>query len=274
MRTFFKWLEAEDDHANPYDGARLQRHAHPAEVATPTWALRHPAESCTIRARERPGAEAELSVMGVWVIGTVSDQKMRELLQAAVQTSPSAPMPADADVPGKLAWWRSTAPESLFSASETSPGSWVAHEDAFRLSAFFDNCHDDSDPVEALGDAVMARFPPKEEEGLFAATARKASPFSALAYALGPDAVLRLPGWFGDFLLHAEEVRAQLLAAEEALALTGTQRRDAVERIHRWMTGLGDDPDYDAEELLDGPLRVLRHAVRTGQGAAGLVRWY
>ncbi|NUQ95575.1 MAG: hypothetical protein HOY79_03095 [Streptomyces sp.] len=215
-----------------------------------------------------------MSVMGVWVIGTLPDQKTKELLQAAVQTSSPTRMPGHADVAGELAWWRSRAPESLFSASKTSPGSWAAHDDAFRLSAFFDNCHDDSDAVEALGDAVMDQFPPKEDEGLFAAVARKASPFSALAYALGPDAVLRLPGRFGDFLLHAEEVRAQLPAAEEALALTGAQRRDAVERIHRWMTGLGDDPDHDVEELLDGPLRVLRHAVRTGQGAAGLVRWY
>ena len=217
--------------------------------------------------------EAGLSVTGMWVIGTVPDQKISELLQAAVQASPPAPMPAQADVVGELAWWRSKAPESLFSASRTAPGSWVAEEDAYRLSTFFDNCRDDSDSAEALGNAVMDQFPPEGEEGLFAAVARKASPFSALAYALGPDTALRLPGWFGDFLLRAEEVRARLPAAEEALALTGTQRRDAVERIHRWMTGLGD-PDHDAEELLDGPLRVLRHAARTGQGAAGLVRWY
>ncbi|MEV7810952.1 hypothetical protein AB0P05_09460 [Streptomyces flaveolus] len=118
----------------------------------------------------------------------------------------------------------------------------MADEDAFRLSAFFDSCYDDSDPVEALRDAVMDQFPPEGDEGLFTAVARKASPFSALAYPLGPDAVLRLPGCFGDFLLDAAQVRAQLPVAEEALALTGTQRRDAVERIHAWMTGLGDDP--------------------------------
>ncbi|WP_234544118.1 hypothetical protein [Streptomyces shenzhenensis] len=47
-----------------------------------------------------------------------------------------------------------------------------------------------------------------------------------------------------------------------------------VERIHAWMTGSGDDTDHDADELLDGPLRVLHHAISTGQGAAGQVRWY
>ncbi|MFF2518650.1 hypothetical protein [Streptomyces sp. NPDC058086] len=178
------------------------------------------------------------------------------------------------DVPGGLAWLRGKAQESLFSASTTPPGSWSADEDAFRLSAFLDARRDDSEHVEALRDAVMDQFPPDVEEGLFAAVARKASPFSALAYALGPDAVLRLPGWFGDFPLDAERVRTRLPAAEEVLALTGAQRRDAVERIHAWMTGLGDDPDRHADELLDGPLRVLPHAARTGQGAAGRVRWY
>lgn len=162
----------------------------------------------------------------------------------------------------------------MFSTSTRSPGDRSADEDALRLSAFFDACRDDSDHAEKLRDTVMEQFPPDVEEGLFAATARRADPFSALAYALGPDATLRLPGWFGDFLLDAGQVRAQLPAAEETLALTGTPRRDAIERIHAWMTGLGDDPDHDADELLDGPLRVLRHAARTGQGAAGQVRWY
>ncbi|MFJ4513911.1 hypothetical protein [Streptomyces sp. NPDC088816] len=120
----------------------------------------------------------------------------------------------------------------------------------------------------------MDQFSPDAEEGLFAAVARKASPFSALAWALGPDAVVRLPGWFGGFLLDAEQVRAQLAAAEVTLALTGTRRRDVGDRIHVWMTGLGNEPDHDADELLGGPLRVFRHAVGTGQGVAGHARWY
>nr|QIY93022.1 hypothetical protein HEP87_00710 [Streptomyces sp. S1D4-11] len=218
--------------------------------------------------------EAGLSVTGAWVVGAVPDEQVWDLLRAAVQDSSPAPVSVHWDVPGGLDWWRGKAQESMFSASTTSPGSWSADEDAFRLSAFLDACRDDSEHVEALRDAVMDQFPSDGEEGLFAAVARKASPFSALAYALGADTVLRLPGWFGDFLLDAEQVRTQLPAAEEALALTGTQRRAAVERIHAWMTGLGDDPDHHADELLDGPLRVLRHAARTGQGAAGHVRWY
>jgi hypothetical protein len=191
-----------------------------------------------------------------------------------VQESSSTPAKVHCDVPAGLAWWRGKSQESLFRASTTSPGSWSADNDAFRLSAFIDSCYDDSEHAESLRNAVMNQFPPGTGQGLFAAVARKASPFSALAYALGPDAVTRLPGWFGDFVLDTEQVRTQLPAAEETLALTGVKRRDVVERIHAWMTGLGDDPDHDADELLDGPLRVLHHAISTGQGAAGQVRWY
>ncbi|GAA5015616.1 hypothetical protein GCM10025734_64550 [Kitasatospora paranensis] len=210
--------------------------------------------------------------MGAWVIGAVPDEGIRELLRTAVRTAPPTPPPVRTGVSEGLARWRRSAQEPLFSARPGVPGQWTADE-AFRLSAFLDGCHDDSGPVEALRDAVVDHFPP-DGEGLFAVSARKASPFSALAYAIGPDAVLQLPGWFGDFLLDSGEVRDRLPAAEEALGLTGSRRREAVERIRAWMTGLGDDPDHDADKLLDGPLRVLRHAARTGRGAAGQVRWY
>ncbi|MEV0178052.1 hypothetical protein AB0I54_01920 [Streptomyces sp. NPDC050625] len=216
--------------------------------------------------------EAELSATGVWIVGAVPEQEVRSLRSAPVQNS--APARVHCDVPGELAWWRSKAQASMFPPSTSSPGDWRADEDALRLSAFFDACRDDSDHAQELRDTVMDQFPLDAEEGLFVATARKADPFSALAYALGPDATLRLPGRFGDFLLDAEQVRDQLPAVSETLVLTGIPRRDAIERIHAWMTGLGDDPDHNADELLDGPLRVLRHAARTGHGAAGQVRWY
>ncbi|MER6288134.1 hypothetical protein [Streptomyces sviceus] len=215
-----------------------------------------------------------MSVTGVWIIGAVPDHEVRNLVSVASQDSPPTQMQMRCDVPGELAWWRGPAQVSLFRTSTSTADDGSAEEDALRLSTFFDSCHDDSDQAEKLRDAVMDQFPPDAGEGLFVATARKASPFSALAYALGPDATLRLPGWFGDFLLDAEQVRAQLPAAEVTLTLNGNPRRDAIERIHAWMTRLGDDPAHDADELIEGPLRVLRHAARTGQGAAGQVRWY
>ncbi|MGW7257987.1 hypothetical protein [Streptomyces sp. NPDC054834] len=160
----------------------------------------------------------------------MSDEKVRDLLGTAVQGSPPTPVPVHCDVPGEPAWWRAKAQVSPFSESTRCPGSWSADEDAIRLSAFFGACRDDSHHADSLRDAVMEQFPRDVEGGLFVAVTRKADPFSALAYAPGPDAMLRLPGWFRDFLLDVEEVRAQLPAAEEGRALTGTPLRDAVER--------------------------------------------
>ncbi|MEU9547160.1 hypothetical protein [Streptomyces mirabilis] len=179
--------------------------------------------------------EAELSVTGVWIVGAVPDREVRNLLSASVQNS--SPAPVHCDDLGALAWWRRKAQASMFAPSTSSPGDWSADEAALRLGAFFDACRDDSDHAAKLRDMVMDQFPPD----------------------IGED---------------AEQVRAQLPAVEETLVLTGTPRHDAIERIHAWMTGLGDDAAHDADQLLDGPLRVLRHAARTGHGAAGQVRWY
>ncbi|MEV7026756.1 hypothetical protein AB0O00_32060, partial [Kitasatospora sp. NPDC093558] len=231
------------------------------------------------RRSDRGSGRQGVSATGVWVVGTVTDEQVRELLLAAVRSSPP-PRPSAAagvtaaGVTAELGWWRGLAGASLFTEQTAGTGGWTATEDAFRLYRFFDGCQDDSDAVEELRDAVLEQFPPEGGEGLFAATARKANPFWALAYALGAESALQLPGWFGDFLLDSAQVRACLPRAEAALAVTGSRRRDVVERIHAWLDGLGDDPAHDADALLDGPLRVFRHAARTGQGVAGQTRWY
>lgn len=214
-----------------------------------------------------------MGATGLWVVGTLPDEELRELLRTAARTPPP-PAPDRAGLAAELAWWRGRAGESLF--REPAPGEQdqSAGEDAYRLCAFLDSCRDGSEAVEDFREVVMEHFHAQDQEGLFAAVARKANPFWALAYALGPDATLQLPGWFGDFLLDSREVRACLPEAEQALTLTGARRREAVERIHTWMTRLGDDPGHDADALLDAPLRVLRHAAHTGRGVAGHTYWY
>lgn len=118
-----------------------------------------------------------------------------------------------------------------------------------------------------MGDASMTLTPEAEGAGLFVATARKAKPAAALCYGLGAERSAMFPGWFGDFLLSAEEVRTALPRAEEALDLATTQRSEALSRITAWMTTMGDAPDFDAAELIDAPLQVLRFAAETGSGA-------
>ncbi|WP_217621789.1 hypothetical protein, partial [Streptomyces lunaelactis] len=125
-------------------------------------------------------------------------------------------------------------------------------------------------PVTASTDLLRGT----EGSAAFVASARKGDPATALWYGLGAEAAARLPGWFGDFLLTAAEVRAVLPHAESVLAVTGPGRTEVLARIDAWMSAMSDVPDFDANTLLDGPLRVLRYAAANGTGAVGVTRSY
>ncbi|MQY35783.1 hypothetical protein SRB17_37760 [Streptomyces sp. RB17] len=61
--------------------------------------------------------------------------------------------------------------------------------------------------------------------------------------------------------------------AERALRIDGVHRATALSRISDWATGMGDAPEFAAEELLDGPLEVFCHAAGAGLGVAVFGRW-
>ena len=145
---------------------------------------------------------------------------------------------------------------------------------AKRFADFVHTANLPSAATEAMQDAGMSFMPETEGDGLFVATARKTSPAAALCYGLGAEGSAMLPGWFGDFLLSVDEVLTALPRAEEALRLTGTRRSAVLARITDWMGAMGDDPGFDAAELVDAPLRVLRFAAETRCGAAAFSRWY
>ncbi|WP_328914396.1 MULTISPECIES: hypothetical protein [unclassified Streptomyces] len=212
-----------------------------------------------------------MSATGVWIVGTVPDEAVagirREFPRLPFVGCLSPRFPED------LTWWREkSSGEQFFDLSD--PRRPVPTASALRFSAFVENSRITVDAVERMKDAVMDLFSQEGGEGLFCATARKASPAVALAYALGPTETLQLPGWFGDFLLSSEQVLTALPKAENALDLTRDQRAAVVSRAREWMTFMGDDPDHDAEQLIDGPLKVLRSAARTGNAVAGQTRWY
>lgn len=218
-----------------------------------------------------PRLEERVGAMGVWVVGVVADDAVTRIrrefpkLPSAGGLSPR--------FPEDLTWWCEKSQSEAFFDSSGSRGP-VPTAAAFRFSAFVENSRISFDAVERMKDAVMDVFPQEIGEDLFCATARKADPSAALAYGLGPAATLQLPGWFGDFLLSSEEAAAALPKAEKVLDLTGERRAAAVSRMREWMTVMVDDPGHDVEELLEGPLRVLRSAARTGNGVAGQTRWY
>ncbi|MGW3039864.1 hypothetical protein ACWC9T_07365 [Kitasatospora sp. NPDC001159] len=174
-----------------------------------------------------------------------------------------------------LAWWRRDCDgEPLLAPDARGPAVLLPTAEGIRFADFVHGANPETATTEAMRDASLALMAGSGSDGTCTVVARKASPVAALFYALGADSAALLPGWCGDFLLTADGVRAALPDAERALRLDGERRASVLDRIAEWMTGMGDDPEFAAGDLLDGPLRVLQHAAKAGLGVAAFTRWY
>ncbi|MFF3565310.1 hypothetical protein ACFYXS_35230 [Streptomyces sp. NPDC002574] len=216
-----------------------------------------------------------MSATGAWVVGVIPDAEARELLDRHAHLS----RPGDRDKPAAfgraLAWWSNGGEDETFFERSTGPsGPLVPTSVAHRFADLIEVANPSTAATDAVQDESMALMPEAIGAALFVATARKANPVAALYYGLGARRSALLPGWFGDFLLSADEVRASLPRVEEALLLSDAQRSTALSRITAWMNAMGDAPDCVAAELIDAPLRVVRHAAEAGCGVAAFSRWY
>ncbi|MFJ1758640.1 hypothetical protein, partial [Kitasatospora sp. NPDC088134] len=194
---------------------------------------------------------------GVWALLALTDAELAEFGALAEM----AVVPAG--VEAERVWWRGLA------AGELSGRLWE-DEGASRLGELFGRWAPDSEEHEGSAARVLEEMGGRPEEQRWAMAAGKAFPFAALGFAVGPDAVLGWPGWFGVFVLDAAGVRRELPAFEAVLGRSGVERGRVVRRVRGWMADLGNDPDFPAGELLDGPLRVLRWAAVNGRGVVGV----
>lgn len=222
-----------------------------------------------------------MSFTGVWAIGAVPGAEVEALpgrfahLEGEWTTPP--------DYAADLAWWLSGGDREPYFTPEPTPA-------ARRFAAFARSGGPSAPAVAAMkeagmdllrdaeghakGDSAKGDMGAADSSAAFVAAARKGDPAVALCYGLGAEAAARLPGWFGDFLLTAAEVRAVLPHAESVLAVAGPRRTEILARIDAWMSAMSDDPGFDARTLLDGPLRVLRYAAANGTGAVGVTESY
>ncbi|MGW4562328.1 hypothetical protein ACWEN3_07945 [Streptomyces sp. NPDC004561] len=209
------------------------------------------------------------------MVGVIPDAEARELPDRYVHLI----RPGDWDKPPNfsqtLAWWSNGGEEvAFFERSMGHSGPLAPTPVAHRFADFIEDANVSTAATDAMQDASMTLMPEAVGAGLFVATARKTNPVAALYYGLGAQRSAMLPGWFGNFLLSADEVRTALPRAEEALLMSDAQRNTALSRITDWMTAMGDTPDCDAAELTDAPVRVIRYAAEAGYGAAAFCRWY
>ncbi|MFD7946149.1 hypothetical protein [Streptomyces sp. NPDC059744] len=212
---------------------------------------------------------------GLWVVGVIPDEETWALPDRFLHLIQPGDWARPSGYGETLAWWSDGGDREPFFVHPVAPsGPLTPTPAAQRFADFIHNANAATEAAEAMRDASMSLMPETEGVGLFVAAARKASPAAALCYGLGAEGTAMLPGWFGDFLLSADDVITALPRAEEALRLSSTRRSEALSRITAWMTAMGDAPGFDAAELIDAPLRVLRFAAETRSGAAAFSRWY
>ncbi|WP_030157923.1 hypothetical protein [Streptomyces sp. NRRL S-244] len=120
-----------------------------------------------------------------------------------------------------------------------------------------DACNGITDP----GFHVMEDLwePGPDPADMFVSVHRKDYAVAALFHAMGPYRAALLPGWCGNVLLTAAEVRRTLPRVERALTFTAEEQARVGDRD--WL-------DYGAREehVTDGPLRVWRAAAAAGRG--------
>ncbi|MFF2996415.1 hypothetical protein ACFVTC_17845 [Streptomyces sp. NPDC057950] len=211
-----------------------------------------------------------MSVMGVWVVGIVPDNPIEEVRRrfpgaaGAHGTWPAS----SADM---SQWCEPVAPAELLDAAAERPS---RIDEIARFADAVDRVRNDGTDVDEFQDYLLHAVPQQESEGMFCAAVPRGDGAAALMWGLGRDTALRIPGCCGQFLFDAAQVRVALPAAEQALVLHPSRRAHVAARIRMWLDEMADDPNRDINELIDGPLRVLRHAARTGAGAVGLTLWY
>ncbi|MFC8076188.1 hypothetical protein ACFUN8_11700 [Streptomyces sp. NPDC057307] len=213
-----------------------------------------------------------MSYTGVWSVGAVPDAEVVALPRRFAHLDETWTVPDGcAD---DLRWWLGGGDREPY----FTPGPTAA---AHRFAAFARGGGPTAPAVVAMREAATdllgrAEADGTDPDGLFAVAVRKGEPATALLHGLGAEASAQLPGWFGDFLLTADEVRAVLPDAESVLDLTGPRRTEVLARVNAWAYAMTDAPEgeFDAAGLLAGPLRVLRYAAAHGLGVVAVTGAY
>ncbi|WP_037603338.1 hypothetical protein [Streptacidiphilus rugosus] len=208
--------------------------------------------------------------MGVWVVGVVADDAIEDARRRFPDAAGAhGTWPASsADV---SQWCESLEPAELPDGTPERPSSI---DEIARFADAVYRVRNDETEVDEFQDCLLHLVPQQESEGMFCSAVPRGDGAAALMWGLGRDTTLRIPGCCGQFLFDAAQVHAALPAAEQALTFPLRRRAHVTARIRQWLDEMADDPNCDIDELIDGPLRVLRHAARTGVGAVGLTLWY
>ncbi|KUN09751.1 hypothetical protein AQI95_04135 [Streptomyces yokosukanensis] len=200
-----------------------------------------------------------------WAVGALSDEEVAEI--ASVAGPKIKEMGESASARDAWSRWERDAVRGGGAVRLWRPDGYNTDEalhlyDMVNVSAF--DALDDLCQLHVM--AWWERF--DEDVEPFITAVRKDNPVAALFHGLGPQRARVLPGWAGDAVLTAAEVRDRLAAVEAVLALSGGERERVLGRIDDW------PGDKEAVDLLDQPLRVWREVAAAGLGLLTCRIWF
>ncbi|MGV4980819.1 hypothetical protein ACVB8X_06065 [Streptomyces sp. NRAIS4] len=206
-----------------------------------------------------------MGMSSFWAVGALRDEQVAEIARVAAPVIREMGQRRSA----REAWsrWESDVARGGGAVQVYGPDGNNTDE-ALRLyemvnaSAF--------DVLDSSGEVHIMQWWERFDEDIepFITSVRKGNPVAALFHGLGPERARALPGWAGDAVLTAGEVRRHLEAVESALAVTGAEREEVLGRMDDWLW------HEDPAEVLDGPLRVWRQAATAGLGLLSSRIWF
>ena len=204
-----------------------------------------------------------MSQTGYWIIGALGQDALDALLER-VGASAFEPMPS-----GLVGRWHAMDEVDVVGPAHPGHGTACPTDPAVLFQEELLSLRPDPDVL----DACIAAVGEVGEEDRFVVAVRKGDPVAALFYGLGSAAALSLPGRAGCFLVHAD-AQADLLEIERLLDVSAHDRARFAGRVSQWLETMGDQPDLDPIELLDGPLRLVHRAREARTGLVAVMQWY
>lgn len=204
-----------------------------------------------------------VSQTGFWIIGALGQDAAEALLERV--GAAFEPLPAGLDV----GWWNAMDGVDVVEPAHLGHGTACLTDPAVLFQEELLGLRPDPDMLDlcitAIGDAA-------EADRLVVAV-RKGDPIAALFYGLGSGAAQRVPGRAGCFLLPAH-ARGDLAELRLLLDISAQERALFAGRASQWLKAMGDQPELDPLDLLDGPLLLVERALEAGSGLVSVMQRY
>jgi hypothetical protein len=205
-----------------------------------------------------------VSQTGYWIVGALGPDALDALI-GRIDASAFEPLPSGLDV----GWWLAMDDADVVEPAHFGHGTACPTDRAVLFQEELLGLRPDPDVL----DACITAIGDVTEEDRFVVAVRKGDPVAALFYGLGSAVSRRLPGRGGCFIIRAH-AQPDLVQLTHVLDISAHERARFAGRAAQWLEAMGDQPDLDPLELLDGPLRLAQRAQENQTGLVAVMQWY